>query len=102
MNRERLRYIGDEYEITAPIDVEVTASRDSGGTIFYLNVVNLRNELIFGVGSSKSFAYQMLRKELRNYYEFLMSSNLDGYDLEDYILDKKKLQRSIKKRESAT
>jgi hypothetical protein len=97
MYREQLRYLGDEYKIVNPIYIEVAASRDVGGNICYVNVVNLQNELVFGVGRTKQFALKMLRESLKEYYESLMSSDLDRfYDKEIYTADKKKLQRSIK------
>ena len=99
MSREQLRYLGENYEIVDPIYVEVAASRDVGGTIYWLTVVNLQNELVFGIGRTKSCAFQMLRNELKSYYEALMSSDLNKFyesDQEVYFADKRKLQRSIK------
>lgn len=65
--------------------------------------MDLHNELVFGVGMSKSDAENMLRITLIKYYDDLMSSDLDHYRYDDLIyreLDKAKLQRSIKKIES--
>ena len=98
-HREQLRYLGDKYELTDSIYIEVAASRDSGGTIYYLTIVNLQNELVFGVGRTKPFALKMLRETLKEYYESLMSSDLNRFhniDKEIYLADKRKLQRSIK------
>lgn len=101
MSREQLRYLDENYEIVDPIYVEVAASRDIGGQIYILSVVNLQNELVFGIGRTKSGAFRMLRNELKNYYEALMSSDLNKFyesDQEIYFADKRKLQRSIKKK----
>ena len=97
--REQLQYLGEEYEVIDQIYIEVAASRDSGGAIFYLSIVNLQNELIFGVGRTKPFALRMLRETLKEYYESLMSSDLNRFheiDKEKYFADKRKLQRSIR------
>jgi len=94
--REQLKYLNKDYEIVNPIYVEVAVSKDSGGTIYYSTIVNLQNELIFGVGRTKQFALKMLRESLTNYYESLISSDLDRHNCtEVFIADKNKLQRSI-------
>lgn len=98
---EELRYLDEEYEITDPIMVEVAASRESDGVIYCLSVVNLHNELIFGIGRTKSLAFQMLRTELKKYYNFLMSSDLDRYKNEGFYLDKQRLKRKIIRRSTS-
>jgi hypothetical protein len=98
MYREQLRYLGDKYKVIKPIYIEFAASRDIGGNIYYVTVVNLQNELIFGVGRTKQFALKMLRESLKEYYESLMSSDLNRFyecDKEMFFADKRKLQRSI-------
>jgi len=98
---QQLRYLGDHYEIVSPINVEVTASADSDGILCCMSVVNLQNELVFGMGRTKRQARRMLRKLLIDYYEKLMSSDLNNYrGSEKYIygLDKKLLEGSIAKK----
>jgi hypothetical protein len=93
-SREQLRFISDKYKVVEPICIEVAASRDSSGTIYCASVVNLQNELIFGIGTSRTCAKNMLRKLLAEYYEALMSSDLNRLEAE-YLADRRKLQRSI-------
>jgi len=97
---EQLRYLDEEHSLISPIMVKVAASRENGGDLYVISIVHLRNELIFGIGRTKSLAYQMLRTELKKYYDFLMSSNLDRYHNSDYVQDKCWLERIIEKHES--
>ena len=66
------------------------------GHLYWMYVEQLQNELIFGVGRTKVSALKMLKELLINYYEDLMSSDLDRYYTDEiYSLDKKRLSRSI-------
>jgi hypothetical protein len=98
--RYSLNYLDDKHKVVVPIEVEITASRCLEGTIVFLNVVGLHNELIFGVGTTKIDAEEMLQKTLTKYFDDLMSSDLSLYRCDDLILDKEKLRRSIKTIES--
>ena len=105
MYREELGSIGSGYKVVSPIFVEVAASLDNSGKIYSITVIGLKNELVFGIGRTKGFAFCMLRQLLIDYYEKLMSSDLNKYNGVDFInyrCDKAKLQRSIKKIESTT
>ncbi len=95
--RDTLKHI-DGFEIINPIEVEVTASNNEGHRIYWVSVPNLKNELVFGVGTTKEDALTLLKELLTDYYNNLMSSDFDRYHSEDlsvYLHDKKYLKRSV-------
>ena len=101
---KELRYLGKNYEIVKPIYVEVAASRDDDGVIYCMTVVDLNNELIFGIGRTSRQARRLLRKLLVDYYETLMSCDLNNYSGSEnhiYGLDRDTLKGSIHKNESS-
>ena len=95
---KRLTYLGEGYDIVKPIYVKVAAYVDDGDNLYCITVVNLQNELIFGIGRTLLSAEEMLRELLTNYYENIMSSNLDRYYSQNLFADKEKLKRSIIKK----
>lgn len=87
------------HVIVEPIEVKVAVSDGMDGKLYWLTVPCLKNELVFGVGRTKSSALEMLKELLIKYYDDLMLSNLDRYNTDTLrMIDKKRLQRSIRAR----
>lgn len=97
--KEFITGLGEGYRVVSPIEVEVTASAEGGKSLYWAYVTNLHNELVFGVGRTKSSAIEMLKESLTSYFDKLMSSDLERYyadDLLNFQIDKEKLMRIIR------
>ena len=90
--------LSEDYLLVEPMCVEVAATEDDSGLLYWVTVKCLQNELVFGVGRTLNDALSMLKQLIIEYYKNLLSSDFDRYygeELISYELDKEFLQRKI-------